>query len=62
VWGHVEKVHAYTRAYGQGHKSSRAKDLVDLVLVRISTDTGFLVGSHKWHSGDRAFDPRQLHQ
>ena len=23
----AEKVHAYTRTYGQGHKSSRAKDL-----------------------------------
>ena len=30
----AEKVHAYTRTYGQGHKSSRAKDLVDLVLVK----------------------------
>ena len=29
-----EKAHAYTRTYGQGHKSSRAKDLVDLVLVK----------------------------
>lgn len=30
----AEKVHTYTRTYGQGHKSSRAKDLVDLVLVK----------------------------
>lgn len=30
----AEKVHAYTRTYGQGHKSSRAKDLVDLVLMK----------------------------
>jgi hypothetical protein len=30
----AEKAHAYTRTYGQGHKSSRAKDLVDLVLVK----------------------------
>ena len=30
----AEKVHAYTRTYGQGHRSSRAKDLVDLVLVK----------------------------
>jgi nucleotidyltransferase AbiEii toxin of type IV toxin-antitoxin system len=30
----AEKAHASTRTYGQGHKSSRAKDLVDLVLVK----------------------------
>jgi hypothetical protein len=30
----AEKVHAYTRTYGQGRPSSRAKDLVDLVLVK----------------------------
>ena len=30
----AEKVHAYTRTYGQGQQSSRAKDLVDLVLVK----------------------------
>jgi hypothetical protein len=30
----AEKVHAYTRTYGQGRRSSRAKDLVDLVLVK----------------------------
>ena len=29
----AEKVHAYTRTYAQGRPSSRAKDLVDLVLV-----------------------------
>jgi hypothetical protein len=30
----AEKVHAYTRSYGQGFTSSRVKDLVDLVLVK----------------------------
>jgi Nucleotidyl transferase AbiEii toxin, Type IV TA system len=30
----AEKVHAYTRTYGQGQRSSRAKDLVDIVLVK----------------------------
>ena len=30
----AEKVHAYTRTYSQGRRSSRAKDLVDLVLVK----------------------------
>lgn len=32
----AEKVHAYTRIYGGGRASSRAKDLVDLVLVKQS--------------------------
>ena len=30
----AEKVHAYTKTYSQGRRSSRAKDLVDLVLVK----------------------------
>lgn len=30
----AEKVHAYTRTYGDGRESSRVKDLVDLVLVK----------------------------
>ena len=30
----AEKVHAYTRTYRRGRQSSRAKDLVDLVLVK----------------------------
>jgi hypothetical protein len=29
---------------------------------RISSDTGVRVAAHKWHSGGRVFDPRQLHQ
>lgn len=29
----AEKVHAYTRSYGQGKASSRPKDLIDLVLI-----------------------------
>jgi hypothetical protein len=29
----AEKVHAYTRTYGQGQASTRSKDLVDLVLI-----------------------------
>lgn len=31
----AEKVHAYTRTYGDGLSSSRAKDLVDLVLLNV---------------------------
>lgn len=30
----AEKVHAYTRIYGDGRQSSRVKDLVDLVLIK----------------------------
>lgn len=30
----AEKLHAYTRVYGSGHSSSRAKDLIDLVLIK----------------------------
>ena len=30
----AEKLHAYTRIYGQDHPSSRVKDLVDLVLIK----------------------------
>jgi hypothetical protein len=33
----AEKVHAYTRTYGQGLASTRAKDLVDLVLIAANT-------------------------
>jgi hypothetical protein len=32
----AEKVHAYTRSYGEGRQSSRVKDLVDLVLIKQS--------------------------
>jgi hypothetical protein len=30
----AEKVHAYTRTYGRGRASSRAKDLVDILVVK----------------------------
>lgn len=30
----AEKFHAYTGVYGSGHPSSRAKDLIDLVLIK----------------------------
>lgn len=29
----AEKVHAYTRSYASGHHSTRAKDLIDLVMM-----------------------------
>jgi hypothetical protein len=31
----AEKVHAYTRAYSGGRRSTRVKDLVDLMLIRL---------------------------
>lgn len=30
----AEKLHAYTRSYGQNHPSSRVKNIVDLVLIK----------------------------
>lgn len=38
----AEKVHAYTRSYEGGRRSTRVKDLVDLVLIRSSAE--FLAG------------------
>lgn len=35
----AEKVHAYTRKYGDGKQSSRVKDLIDLVMI--SSEFGF---------------------
>jgi hypothetical protein len=32
----AEKIHAYTRTYGDGKASSRVKDLVDIALVAVS--------------------------
>ncbi len=29
----ADKFHAYTRTFGDGHRSSRAKDLIDMVLI-----------------------------
>jgi len=34
----AEKVHAYTRSYEGGQRSTRVKDLVDLVLIRSSAE------------------------
>ena len=31
----AEKVHAYTRTYGEGRTSTRVKDLVDIILVAL---------------------------
>jgi hypothetical protein len=36
----AEKLHAYTRTFGASRKSSRAKDLVDLVLIAQSLPVG----------------------
>jgi Nucleotidyl transferase AbiEii toxin, Type IV TA system len=32
----AEKLHAYTRSYGEGRQNTRVKDLVDLVLIQAS--------------------------
>jgi hypothetical protein len=34
----AEKVHAYTRTYGDGIPSSRVKDLIDIVLIKSFAD------------------------
>lgn len=36
----AEKVHAYTRTYGEGRTSTRVKDLVDIVLIALSLPLG----------------------
>jgi hypothetical protein len=36
----AEKVHAYTRTYGDDRTSTRVKDLVDMVLVALSCSLG----------------------
>jgi len=38
----AEKVHAYTRKYGEDHESSRVKDLIDSVMI--SSTFGFKAG------------------
>lgn len=44
----AEKFHAYTRTYGSGHRSSRAKDLIDLVLIKSYTSWTPLVSVRLW--------------
>lgn len=34
----AERLHAYTRTYGEGRQSSRVKDLIDLVLIAETTE------------------------
>jgi predicted nucleotidyltransferase component of viral defense system len=53
----AEKVHAYTRTYG-GQPSSRARDLVDLVLIEQTT----VLDAERLHAAlSGTFDGRRLH-
>jgi hypothetical protein len=51
----AEKLHAYTRDYGDNRQSTRVKDLVDLVLI--SSTAEFEVGRLR-HAIDRIFTSR----
>ena len=51
----AEKLHAYTRVYGDNRQSSRVKDLVDLVLI--SSTAEFEAGRLR-HAIDRTFTTR----
>lgn len=52
----AEKVHAYTGTYGEGARSSRVKDLVDLVLVK-----SFAEAERLHEALTRTFDARSKH-
>jgi len=55
----AEKVHAYTRSYGQaGRPSTRVKDLVDLVLI--CTHEAFEAAA-LWRALETAFGARDTH-
>lgn len=51
----AEKLHAYTRAYAADRKSSRVKDLVDLVLI---LTTSVIDAGRLHHAIDRTFASR----
>jgi len=54
----AEKVHAYTRMYGDGMRSSRVKDLIDMVLIKSFTN----LDAHKLRGALRdTFEARSLH-
>lgn len=55
----AEKVHAYSRTYGQGFTSSRVKDLVDLVLVKSLAS----IDADRLHESlAETFEKRRQHQ
>jgi predicted nucleotidyltransferase component of viral defense system len=54
----AEKVHAYTRRYGEDQPSSRAKDLIDLLLIAEMADFEY---SHLREALERTFESRGTH-
>jgi predicted nucleotidyltransferase component of viral defense system len=55
----AQKVHAYTLVYGHGHRSSREKDLVDIVLI--SSERSFQSGQMR-DALERTFSGRGTHE
>jgi hypothetical protein len=59
AWHVAEKVHAYTRRYGSdGARSSRPKDMIDIVLLQAHET--FRAGDLR-HALDETFDGRATH-
>jgi len=54
----AEKVHAYTRTYSGGQRSSRPKDLVDMLLIR---SAGQVSAGRLRHALQETFAERQTH-
>ena len=54
----AEKVHAYTRTYSGGRRSSRVKDLVDIVLI--SRESSLMAGDVR-AALEQTFSTRQTH-
>lgn len=54
----AEKVHAYTRTYSSDRKSTRVKDLVDIVLI--SLESSFTAGELRT-ALEQTFSPRGTH-
>ncbi len=54
----AEKLHAYTRLYGKGRRSTRPRDLIDLVLIRLHEG----VDAQRLRAAiDRTFAARKTH-
>lgn len=54
----AEKFHAYTRSYGDGHGSSRPKDLIDMVLI---SELAAFDATRLRETIERIFDERGTH-
>jgi len=55
----AEKLHAYTRTYGEGRSNARVKDLTDIVLI---CSTSVLRADHMRFAFDRTFSARTAHE